>query len=280
MPSYSIKSPLRSGLPAVAHKLLTFLTALAAIVFAMHSLARADSCSHAFGHQGGTGCNSVIATAPSLPTLTYIGSATPTYAGNVATATGANIGTAASNRLVVVVFFDMADGANSTASVTIGGSAATVDTMANSTFNPVQGIASLNVPAGTTATIVVTYGAAGGNGNFQIYTITGLSSFAHVGANSNWNGGLNPISTTIATSAGGVIITGATQNITPSGTTTSFSGTETYAMDQTDIDVGSIGTGAAGVGRATGTSANASSTVTATWNTGSNHSAISAVSWR
>jgi hypothetical protein len=171
------------------------------------------------------------------PIVTYIGGAQPTYSGNVATATNINIGTAYGDRLVVLVFFDMNNGANSTASVTINGNAATVDTVANSTFNPVQGIASLNVPAGTTATIAVTYGAAGGFGRFEIYTITGLSSFAHVGANSNWNGGLNPISTTIATLAGGVIITGAAQNITPSGTTTSFSGTETYAMDQTDIDL-------------------------------------------
>ncbi|THD56752.1 MAG: hypothetical protein E8A46_02600, partial [Bradyrhizobium sp.] len=42
-------------------KFLTFLIALAAIVFAVVSPASADSCSRAFGYQGGTGCNSVIA---------------------------------------------------------------------------------------------------------------------------------------------------------------------------------------------------------------------------
>jgi hypothetical protein len=39
----------------------TFGLALALIVFAVVSPASADSCSHAFGYQGGTGCNSAIA---------------------------------------------------------------------------------------------------------------------------------------------------------------------------------------------------------------------------
>jgi hypothetical protein len=42
MSSYLIKSPLRFGLPAVAHKLLTFLIALASIILA--SQADAATC--------------------------------------------------------------------------------------------------------------------------------------------------------------------------------------------------------------------------------------------
>jgi hypothetical protein len=42
-------------------KFLTFLIALASIVFAACSPAFADSCSRAFGYQGGTSCNSSIA---------------------------------------------------------------------------------------------------------------------------------------------------------------------------------------------------------------------------
>jgi hypothetical protein len=65
MSSYSIKSPPRSGLPAVAHKLLTFLIALgAATVVSLAAPAQAQWGCRSFGQQGGTGCNSVIATAP------------------------------------------------------------------------------------------------------------------------------------------------------------------------------------------------------------------------
>jgi len=42
-------------------KLLALCTALASIAFAVCSPAFADSCSRAFGYQGGTGCNSNIA---------------------------------------------------------------------------------------------------------------------------------------------------------------------------------------------------------------------------
>jgi len=60
------------------------------------------------------------------PTLTYMGSVTPSFAGQVATATGANIGTAAADRLVVVVFAEASGSSETSATVTIGGNSATV----------------------------------------------------------------------------------------------------------------------------------------------------------
>jgi hypothetical protein len=209
------------------------------------------------------------------PTLTFIGATAAAFSGSVATVTNANIGTAAADRLVVVVF---TDGATETApTVTIGGVTATVHAFASGANESTTGIASLLVTAGTTATIVVTYatGTVSDGANFKVYTITGLSSTTPVGTGTNWTSTTNPISTTVATSSGGVVIAGAVMFATV--TTVSFSGTETYTMDHTGSQNAFMTEGS---GRATGTASSGSSTVTATWAAGSSHTSIAAVSWR
>jgi hypothetical protein len=193
--------------------LLTFLIALAATAFV-----NVSAPAHAFGCKGwpqltgGNGCNSSIASA-SLPTLTYIGSATPSYAAGVATAIGANIGIASADRLVVVVVGDL--GKATGASVTIGGSPATVNALAIGANGPTALIASLLVPSGATADIVVTYaGYDNSNGGvFEVYTLKGLSSTAPVGSGTNYDVSANPLSTRLATSSGGVVIMGAVQYV-------------------------------------------------------------------
>jgi hypothetical protein len=140
------------------------------------------------------------------------------------------------------------------------------------------GLRPLLVATGTTATIVATYTNSGGVGAFQIYTIKGLSSFTPVASNSNWTGSTDPISTTVATTSGGVVVAGGVeQSSVATGNT--ITGTETYTTDSS-FDAGFSVYGAA-VGHASGVATNASSTVTATLTTGGgNHTAISAVSWR
>jgi hypothetical protein len=99
-------------------KLLTFLIALAAVAF-LNVSAHAFGCKGWPQLSGGNGCNSSIAAAGGgTPTLAYIGIVTPTYSSGVATATGAAIGTAAADRLVVVVFFDETATNTSLSSVT------------------------------------------------------------------------------------------------------------------------------------------------------------------
>jgi hypothetical protein len=62
-PASAFASVLLSRRYAAMRKLLTFLIALAGIALGVCSPAFADSCSRAFGRQGGTGCNSVITTS-------------------------------------------------------------------------------------------------------------------------------------------------------------------------------------------------------------------------
>jgi hypothetical protein len=68
MSSYSIKSPLRSGLLATARKLLTFLIALAAVAIVNASPAQAFGCRGWPQLSGGNGCNSSI-----TPPASYTG---------------------------------------------------------------------------------------------------------------------------------------------------------------------------------------------------------------
>lgn len=217
------------------------------------------------------------ATAGSLPTLAFIGATAATVAGQVATVTSASIGTASADRLVVVVFTDGGSAASASATVTIGGTSATVHAFANGANNNTAGIASLLVSSGTTATIVATYnaGASTDGVNFKVYTIKGLSSTTPVGTGINWDAAASPLSTTLATSSGGVVIVGANRYAV--STTLVFSGTETYTTDHTGSQNAFETEGS---GSATGTATNASSAVTATWGGGTNHTAIAAASWR
>jgi hypothetical protein len=211
------------------------------------------------------------------PTLTYIGSATPSYASGVATANTVNIGTAAADRLVVVVIGDGGASASAVA-VTVNGTPLTTNALATGSFEPMTVIASGVIAAGSSATIITTYTgySGGGFGVFEIYTITGLSSTTPVGANQHWDGSANPISTTLATSSGGVIIAASGQAANNSAA--SFpSSTETFAVDDNPTPIGFY---SFGIAHAVGTAANASSTVNASWASSSSHTCVAAVSWR
>lgn len=260
-------------------KLLTFLIALASIVFAVGSPVKAQYGCKSFGYQGGNGCNSAIASPPpSGPVLTYIGTNTPTYISNVGTVSSANIGTAASNRLVVVVFYDLNQ--NASAMVSIGGVSATINAISN-TPNLTTGIASLVVPTGTTVSIAVTFSSSAGFGAFDVYTITGLSSTTPVGSgtdNASSSGTATTSGTTLATSSGGVVVVGSQQYGGGSATSDTISGTESYNPDHPSfVPSGGFSRNTTASAQATATSA--SSSVTATWN-GASYVTMAAASWR
>jgi hypothetical protein len=166
-----------------------------------------------------------------------------------------------------------------TASVSIGGNAATVHTFSSGGINnPYVGIASLVVTTGTTANIVVTYSAgSAGGGGFGVYTLTGLSSTTPVATAQHYlDTAVTPDSLSLATSSGGVIIVGT--NDYANFSTVAFSGNEgTYT---TDLNNGSGGFDTFGFGHSIGTGTNASSTVTSTWAAVNSHSAMVVASWR
>ena len=213
---------------------------------------------------------------PVGPALAYIGNVTPAYSSNVATATAAPIGTASSDRLVVVVFYDLITPAGTvTATVTIGGVTATVDTIA-SLHNSTVGIASANVPTGNTANIVVDYNiSSGANGAFDIYALTGLSSMTAVGSGALAPTLPPPITTTLATTAGGIVIAGAQQ--AGGGGAITMSGTETYVEDSS-FAIASFSSNASS--HAIGVGTNSASAVTANWASSVGALAIAAVSFR
>lgn len=134
-----------------------------------------------------------------MPTLTYIGSITS--GGSV------NIGTAASDCLVVVCVQHVrsSPGGRSISAVTIAGSAATINAQVanNVTSGAGAGIASRIVTTGGSISISWTLSGAVTDQYADVYTVTGLSSatpFATGTANGN-----NP-SATVNYSAGGVAI--------------------------------------------------------------------------
>ena len=198
-------------------------------------------------------------------TLTYQAQATPSYSVNTATATGVSIGTASASRLVILEFLDIGPGQGSNPTVTIGGVSATVCTLSSvvSGGNVPLGIAYAVVPTGTTATISVAYASGvGGNGDFEVYTLTGYSSATPTGCTSSHLQSVVPFSNSvnIATSSGGVAIAGSF--LLDFGTITAAGSTATFS---TDISGFLLGTDTFAVFSATGLATNASSLVQANY---------------
>ena len=109
------------------------------------------------------------------PVLTYIGENLSTSNVDSYSFTSEPIGTAAADRLVVVVA--LTNVCASFSSITIGGVSATIhEQLADSGTSPCQAIASLLVTTGTTATIVVNLSDSGGHMAIGVYNITGLNS--------------------------------------------------------------------------------------------------------
>lgn len=210
-----------------------------------------------------------------LPSVTYVGETAATVSNPTATVTSAALGPAGS-KLVVVAVSDAFVVIN--ASMTINGVAATKIGELQFGSGADAYIAMFTaVTAGTSGNIVAT--ATSGSWSaptFSVLAIQNLSSTTAVATNNNSANSVSTLSTTLATSAGGVVIgamSSAASNVAPNV----YSGTETYTTDSSAY----YGTGAYvySMGHASGTAANGSSTITAT-QSAVNNTVLLAASWR
>lgn len=194
------------------------------------------------------------------------GTATATY-------TACNIGTASADRLVVVVCTGIHGSTRTLSSVTIGGNTATVHASSGSGAGQESvGIASLVVPSGTTADIVVTWSAAPSNNGIMVWIVTGWSSSTPYSSYANADGtSATTKVATLDTIAGGILIVGAGHG---ANDTCSWSS----VTEDADFQVNSAAARMSG-GSKTGLTTVSSATETATWS-GSQHNSIAAAVWQ
>lgn len=154
----------------------------------------------------------------SQSTVTYTGSFTDTANATAYTYTGASIGTAAANRMVIVTGCANGNNSGAISSVTIGGVTATINSFITPTGNsdPALFVASLIVASGTTADVVATYATAKARSNIDVY-------YAYVDSATPTNSASddddsNPANVSININAGGFAV----------GVVASDGGTNTY----------------------------------------------------
>ncbi len=185
------------------------------------------------------------------PTVTYQGSAADTADLTTYTFASQPIGTASASRRVVVAIHTRTA---TISTVTIGGVSATLDRDYNLSNNRVT-IASAVVPTGTTASVVVTFTAAGTRCGIGVWSLSSGSPTGQTATGS----GTTTAACTVTTVAGQVVIAATTENGTV-GTTVAWTGaTERY--DQTlETDLGQSGADTVAAGTSTAISAAFSST--------------------
>ena len=142
------------------------------------------------------------------PVLTYVTSLSDTADLTTYTFTGASIGTAAADRLVVIVAETINTSARTIDSATIGGVAATLVVKTTTTNNAAAAIFSLTVAAGTTADITFTCSGATLRAALHIYTITGLSSTTATDTDQVVSASATSLTRNVDVSEGGVMIGG------------------------------------------------------------------------
>lgn len=166
--------------------------------------------------------------------LTYIGETSATNNATVYTFTGASIGTAASDRRVIVAV--MGGGSNSgvtLSSVTVGGVTATINGQATN-GNSVGAIVTAAVPTGTTGDIVVTFSGQKERCNVGVWSATGLTSNAAIDFDS---GTADPGTATLDAVIGGFCIALAVSSNTTTLTWTNV--TENYDVQPESADTAS-----------------------------------------
>ncbi len=168
--------------------------------------------------------------ANTMPVLNFIGHTLSNVDANSYTFAGQSIGSASSDRLVIVTILTAGSDSNVT-SVTIGGNPATIHAQGNASGNWQNAtIASLVVPTGANADIVVNTNAVARLCNIAVYTANNLNSTTPTGTSASvGNGATKNLS--IPVSEGGFIIGGAhvyASNAPPSIYT------ENNALDVTD----------------------------------------------
>jgi len=257
-------------------KLLTFLIALGAIVFALCAPVSAGCI---IG--GGFICP---AATTSLPVSTFQYQAQSTGA-NVTQTWAATLGTATPQRFLIfavgsfsnkstVTSITVAPNAGSTVSL----SQAAIDSASAHQLAIWTGVLLSDADTATTATITITYSAnpAATTGGL-LWTVPSLnmSSRTSVGTGNNTTASSTTSTTTLATSAGGFVVALGLASSQPN-TPSSISGTESYTTQSQLIGSGLYVDTA---GNASGVATNASSSVTATYNASTTVKVIAA-SWR
>lgn len=183
-----------------------------------------------------------------VKSLDYIGAVSNTTGATTYTFTAANIGTATSDRVIVVGVMLNSSTNRTVSSVTLGGNAMTSIVGTNSASN--TALFRISVASGTTADIVVT-GSGASNGCYVVvYSLTGWGTVTTYNSNSA-TGSSATISTTIDTASGGAVIgiqnrfnTGSvtTSGFTTQNVNTTFDGTQRIYAGNTFPTTSATGT--------------------------------------
>lgn len=195
-----------------------------------------------------------------MATKTYIGTTADVSTRTVYTFTNHAIGTASADRWVAVLINAGAAGGRTVSSVTINGVAAQLDSTTNGSFTVPTTYAWLAVPAGTTATIVVTFSGACTGCAVSVYALTGLSSGTPVDSDTSSSPGSG---VTLTTPLNGVMLSHITAG----------AGAMTWTGPTEDFDQGF------GTGQISGASKLNTST-SETVSTSASSGRISAIAWR
>jgi hypothetical protein len=261
-------------------KLLMLLIALASIIFAVCSPASAQmmltgaGCVKAqCGGGGGTTLNFVSQNVWSL------------QSGGTQTISGVNIGTASSNRRVIIAVLETASYGTGITAITVGGVSCTLNgpTLNNASYNGSIVFGYCDAPTGTTATVVITGGGTSGDEAqdvFYIYTVdksTLINGSPTYGTNAIISGSPTTTNTaTVNTGANGFVITAiALPGFTTSTGQSITASTETYVND--GLNGASQNTSAIS-SKKSGSSANTPTSVTWSW-TNSAGSVVAVYAW-
>ncbi len=207
------------------------------------------------------------------PVCTYIGDTVDTGNGTTYTFTNHAIGTAAPDRLVVVVaHVSEVTGGAGIGSPTIGGSAATIAVESDESSGPTSSaIFYLLVPSGTTATIEFTTADASTHGSVSVYTITGWDSVTPIATGHDEKTSTTAASAALSTNIGDIVIAGTAAY--------SNSPTTTWTGGVTENDDSAFGGEAGTYSSAHGTATAATTTPVATPSTAAARSFVAAA-WR
>jgi len=206
-------------------------------------------------------------------TCTYIAGASIGSSASPFTFNSRAIGTPVTDRLVVCVASISGPDPAFINSLTIGGNAATLHRQSNSTFRRATvGIASLLVPTGLNANIIVNSSNNEQRCRLDVYTITGYTSATPVDSASNNSPSSTILSATLTSAAGDVTIGGACK---ADNASCAWTGDLTLTEDG-DIVIDST----LGASCAHGLAIDTSTLLTSTWSGGADASGIVVANWR
>lgn len=195
-------------------------------------------------------------------------------AGTTSTFSACNLGTATADRLIVVIVTSAGGPIRSISSITIGGNSATLHVQSNAS-NGAQGvgIASLVVPSGTSADVVVTWSASSSNTGLMVFALKGYSNATPYDTDATTNGTAYSTSqtATIDTVNGGVLIAASEHFVNETMSWSSLTEDNDFQVNSTTMRMSG--------GRKSLTSTASGVTETCSWAT-SIHGCIAAGVWQ